>query len=125
MARHLRMKGSEFEMETRMPGGDQVVIDVHTRRADVTSRTELRPARDGARVAHADAFFLKRQFELPGVKVMQGKPSARRSMTTLAAHAVGLEIRRRCGRRVDLVIGGNMATQAALVLVRRFVTFAI
>src|SRR5689334_15107697 len=67
MARQLGVVSGELEKQTRMAGRDQVVIDIHTRRANVALSAKPRSAGQRLRVVHAETFFFRRRLRLPAV----------------------------------------------------------
>src|SRR5438552_2287867 len=89
VARHGGVESGEFETQRRMPGGDQVVIDVHAGRADMACRAEVRAARNALRVLHAEAALLRRRLVAPRWSVVIAEPVTGGAVTAFAAHAVG------------------------------------
>src|SRR5438874_1617206 len=84
MAWHERMKRRELESQAWMPRGDQVVIHVHARGADVAGRTKLGPARQRVRVGHAVALLRVAVEVLPRGQVVDVQPFLRGAVTAFA-----------------------------------------
>ncbi len=98
-----------------MAGGDQVVIDVAARLADVAIHAGAGPAHQRFGVAHAEPFLVGDFQAFPAGSGVAGQPFFRGAMTGFAAHAV-LHLESAFPLRGPVQAGVDMAIQAQAIL---------
>ena len=116
VARIALLVGGKLEHQPRMTGGDESMVDVVIRIADMAARAIVYPVERRREIAVAERGALLPPHPLPGVEGVLRAPRRRIAVTGGAADAVGDEVvRERCRREIS----HRMADEAAARLMGR------